>query len=55
MAALTDSTKKKKKDLYKVMEAIEQYDFFFRQLCFAALFKDQSKIKKPKLKSIIEL
>ena len=55
MKMLSDHTKKKKRDLYKVIEAIEQYDFYFRDICFKALHADESKEKNAKMKSIINL
>ena len=37
------------------MDAIEQYDFYFRSLCFTALHANESKEKSAKMKSIINL
>ena len=46
---------KKKKELNRVIDIIEQYDFYFRNLILEHLIKDQQSEKNPNLRSIIQI
>mmetsp|Transcript_35681 Transcript_35681/g.54597 ORF Transcript_35681/g.54597 Transcript_35681/m.54597 type:complete len:222 (-) Transcript_35681:3226-3891(-) len=46
---------KKKKELTRVLDIMEQYDFFFRNLMMTELIKDQQAEKNPNLRSVIQL
>lgn len=51
---LTDP-KKKKKEIDQVIELVEQYDFYFKQLLMSEIIRDQSLDKQPELRSTIRL
>ena len=39
----------------QVMELVEQYDFYFKQLLMNEIIRDQSLDKQPELRSTIKL
>ena len=56
MTMLTNKKKaKKKKDLKLVLDVIDQYDFYFKNLIFDHLSIDQSQERNQNLRSIILL
>lgn len=54
MTKLADPAKKKK-ELGKILDIMDQYDFYFRHVVFNGLFNDQSKEKNPNLRGTINI